>query len=162
MNCHFVFEVKRNQLGEIEKFKARLVADGNSQQHGVDFDKVFSTVVRLSTVRLVLAIAAAKDYNLSSIDIRQAFLQGELHEDIYMRVPPGHPSRDAHGNPVVLKLNKSLYGLKQAGRVWNKLLIKSLLAWGFKQSTIDMLPVHSQVARVYHLVARVGGRHHHC
>ena len=138
MGCHFVFEVKRNHLGELEKFKARLVADGNSQQYGVDFDKVFSTVVRLSTVRLVLAIAAARDYNLHSVDIRQAFLQGQLTEDIYMRVPPGHPSRDAHGRPVVLKLNKSLYGLKQAGRVWNKLLVKSLLAWGFKQSTIDI------------------------
>ena len=138
MGCHFVFEVKRNQLGEIEKFKARLVADGNSQQHGVDFDRVFSTVVRLSTVRLVLAIAAARDYNLSCIDIRQAFLQGNLTEDIYMQVPPGHPSRDAKGNRVVLKLNKSLYGLKQAGRVWNKLLIKSLIAWGFHQSTIDV------------------------
>ena len=138
MGCHFVFEVKRNQLGEIEKFKARLVADGNSQQHGVDFDRVFSTVVRLSTVRLVLAIAAARDYNLSCIDIRQAFLQGDLTEDIYMQVPPGHPYRDAKGNRVVLKLNKSLYGLKQAGRVWNKLLIKSLIAWGFTQSTIDV------------------------
>ena len=138
MGCHFVFEVKRNHLGELEKFKARLVADGNSQQHGVDFDKVFSTVVRMSTVRLVLAIAAARDYNLSSVDIRQAFLQGQLTEDIYMRVPPGHPSRDAHGHPVILKLNKSLYGLKQAGRVWNKLLVKSLLTWGFKQSTIDV------------------------
>ena len=66
MRCHFVFEVKRKQDGSVEKFKARLVADGNTQQHGVDFDRVFSTVVKMSTVRLVLAIAATRDYNLTS------------------------------------------------------------------------------------------------
>mgnify|MGYP001200688804 CR=1 FL=1 len=59
MNSHFVFDVKRNKLGEIEKFKARLVADGQTQQMGIDYDRVFSTVVKMSTIRLVLAIAAA-------------------------------------------------------------------------------------------------------
>lgn len=138
MNCHFVFDLKRNQLGEIEKFKARLVADGNTQQYGVDFDRVFSTVVKLSTIRIVLAIAAVEDYNLSSIDIRQAYLQAELKENLYMRVPPGHPRFDKSGNPLVLKLNRSLYGLKQAGREWNKLLVSFLLEWGFVQSMIDV------------------------
>lgn len=74
MRCHFVFTVKRNSDGSIEKFKARLVADGNTQKWGIDFDKVFSTVAKLSTLRLVLILAAANDYNLSSTDIRQAYL----------------------------------------------------------------------------------------
>lgn len=138
MGSHFVFDVKRNQLGEIEKFKARLVADGNTQLYGVDFDRIFSTVVKMSTIRLVLAIAALKDYNLSSIDIRQAYLQAELKEDLYMRVPPGHPRFDGTGRPLALKLNRSLYGLKQAGREWNKLLVQFLLNWGFMQSVIDV------------------------
>ena len=138
MRCHFVFEVKRKQDGSVEKFKARLVADGNTQQHGVDFDRVFSTVVKMSTVRLVLAIATAKDYNLTSVDIRQAYLQAELSEDLYMRVPAGLPDRDSSGAPLVLKLNRSLYGLKQAGREWNKLLVAFLIEWGFKQSSIDV------------------------
>ena len=138
MRCHFVFEVKRKQDGSVEKFKARLVADGNTQQHGVDFDRVFSTVVKMSTVRLVLAIAATRDYNLTSVDIRQAYLQAELSEDLYMRVPAGLPDRDSSGSPLVLKLNRSLYGLKQAGREWNKLLVAFLLEWGFKQSSIDV------------------------
>ena len=91
MNCHFVFAVKRNADGSIEKFKARLVADGNTQKHGVDFDRVFSSVVKTLTIRLALIVAAACDYNLSSIDIRQAYLQAELKEDLFMRIPPGIP-----------------------------------------------------------------------
>lgn len=138
MGSHLVFDIKRNQLGEIEKFKARLVADGNTQVHGVDYDRVFSTVCKMSTVRVVLAIAASEDYNLSSIDIRQAYLQAELKEDLYMRVPPGHPRFDENGQPLVLKLNRSLYGLKQAGRCWNKLLVSFLLEYGFVQSVIDV------------------------
>ena len=138
MNCHFVFDVKRNQLGEIEKFKARLVADGNTQQHGLDFDRIFSTVVKMSTIRVVMAIAAAEDYNLSSVDVRQAYLHATLTENIYMRVPPSYPRFDRNGQPLVLKLNKSLYGLKQAGREWNKLLVAFLVEWGFTQSVIDV------------------------
>ena len=78
MHCHFVFAVKRLQDGSVEKFKARLVADGNTQKFGVDFDKVFATVVKTQTIRLCLIMAAARDYNLSSIDITQAYLQAEL------------------------------------------------------------------------------------
>ena len=78
MMCHFVFAIKRLASGAIEKFKARLVADGNTQKFGVDFDRVFATVVKTPTIRLVLIIAAAYDYNLTSIDIRQAYLQAEL------------------------------------------------------------------------------------
>ena len=69
MHCHFVFAIKRKADGSIDKFKARLVADGNTQKHGVDFNRVFATVVKALTIRLVLAIAAARDYNLTSLDI---------------------------------------------------------------------------------------------
>jgi hypothetical protein len=106
MHCHYVFAVKRKADGSIEKFKARLVADGNTQKHGVDFDRVFATVVKTSTIRLVLLLAAARDYNLSSIDIRQAYLQSLLDPNVplYMRPPPDVFPFDQHGNPLVCKL----------------------------------------------------------
>lgn len=107
MRCHMVFTVKRLADGSVEKFKCRLVADGNTQRWGVDFDKVFSTVAKLSTLRLVLAIAAACDYNLSSVDIRQAYLQATLAEDLYMIVPPSLPTEDSNGNPLVARLKCS-------------------------------------------------------
>jgi hypothetical protein len=85
MHCHYVFAVKRKADGSIEKFKARLVASGRG-----DFDRVFATVVKTSTIRLVLLLAAARDYKLSSIDIRQAYLQSLLDPNVplYMRPPP--------------------------------------------------------------------------
>ena len=137
MHCHYVFTVKRKADGSIEKFKARLVADGNTQKHGVDFDRIFSTVVKTTTIRLVLAIAAARDYNLTSIDIRQAYLQARLTEDLYMRPPPDVHARDARGRPLVCLLRRSLYGLKQAGREWAMLFTSFLLEWGFTRSAAD-------------------------
>ena len=79
--CHalpLVFAIKRKADGSIDKFKARLVADGSTQKHWVDFNRVFATVVKALTIRLVLAIAAARDYNLTSLDIRQAYLQATI------------------------------------------------------------------------------------
>jgi hypothetical protein len=138
MHCHFVFAVKRKADGSIEKFKARLVADGNTQKFGVDFDRIFSSVVKTVTIRLVLAIAAARDYNLSSIDVRQAYLQASLNRDLYMRVPPGLPRYTRSGARLVCKLLRSLYGLRQAGREWAELLTSFLLQWGFVRSDIDV------------------------
>ena len=137
MNCHYVFTVKRKADGSIEKFKARLVADGNTQKFGVDFDRIFSTVVKVTTIRLVLIIAAARGYNLTSIDIRQAYLQAELKEDLFMRPPPDVRPFDSQHRPLVCKLRRSLYGLKQAGREWGMLFSAFLINWGFKRSTID-------------------------
>lgn len=137
MRCHMVFTVKRLADGTVEKFKCRLVADGNTQRWGVDFNKVFSTVAKLATLRLILTLAAACDYNLSSVDIRQAYLQATLSEDLYMIMPPGLPDVDADGNPLVVRLKRSLYGLRQAGREWHQLFTSTLKDWGFMQSQID-------------------------
>ena len=137
MRCHYVFAVKRNPDGSIEKFKARLVADGNTQKWGIDFDRIFSTVVKTCTLRLLLIIAAANDYNLSQVDIKQAYLQATVTEDLYMRVPEGLPNRDDQGRPLVCKLQRSLYGLRQAGREWGNCLSDYLVGYGFKRSTID-------------------------
>ena len=88
MRCHFIFTVKRQRDGSLDKFKCRLVADGNTQKYGVDFDRIFSTVVKSTTIRMVLIIACSKGWHLSAIDIAQAYLQAELSEDLYMMVPP--------------------------------------------------------------------------
>lgn len=138
MRCHMVFTVKRLSDGSIEKFKCRLVADGNTQRYGVDFNRIFSTVAKLSTLRLLLAIAAARGYRLTSIDVRQAYLHAELREDLYMQMPPGLPTVDSDGNKLVAKLRKSLYGLRQAGREWADLLSSFLTSWGFRRSAIDI------------------------
>ncbi len=92
-------------------FKARLVADGNTQKYVIDYDRIFATVVKSLTIRLVLIIAAARDYNLSSLDIRQAYLQAEIKEDFFMRVPPGVSHHTPAGEPQVCKLRQSHYGL---------------------------------------------------
>ena len=136
LRCHFVYALKRLADGSVEKFKARLVADGTSQRAGIDYFRTFSTVVKAVTIRLILILAALLDLNLTSIDIRQAYLQASLTTDIYMQVPPGLPTT-VDGDPVVCKLNRSLYGLKQAGREWATLLTSFLLEYGFVRSTID-------------------------
>ena len=138
MHCHYVFDVKRTKTGSIEKFKARLVADGNTQKFGVDFDRVFATVVKTQTIRLALILATVRDYNLSSIDITQAYLQAALDDELYMRPPPGVSVRSPDGNQLVCKLRRSLYGLKQAGREWAVLFTSFLLSWGLVRSTIDV------------------------
>jgi len=138
MRCHMVFTVKRLADGSIEKFKCRLVADGNTQRYGVDFNRIFSTVAKLSTLRLFLAIAAARGYRLTSVDIRQAYLQADLNENLYMHMPPGLPDSDSQGNKLIVKLRKSLYGLRQAGREWADLLSEFLITWGFHRSIIDI------------------------
>ena len=117
---------------------ARLVADGNTQKYGIDYDKIFATVVKSLTIRLVLIIAAARDYNVSSLDIRQAYLQAEIKEDLYMRVPPGVSPHTPAGEHRVCKLCRSLYGLRQAGREWAMLLANFILKWGFTRSAIDV------------------------
>ena len=122
INCHYIFTVKRKADESIDKFKARLVADGNTQKYGIDYDRIFATLVKSLTIRLVLLIAVARDYNLSSLDIRQTYLQAEIKEDLFMRVPPGASHHTPAGEPRVCKLSRSFYGLRQAGREWAILL----------------------------------------
>ena len=137
MRCHYVFTVKRKSDGSIEKFKARLVADGNTQKYGVDFNRIFSTVVKASTLRLLLVIAAAHDFDLHQIDITQAYLQANVTEDLYMTVPPGMHAFDKENMPICCKLRRTLYGLRQSGREWGELLASFLIAFGFVRSSID-------------------------
>jgi hypothetical protein len=124
-----VFNLKRNAEGEVVKHKARLVAKGYVQKQGIDFEEVFAPMARLDTVRLILAIAANKGWQVHHLDVKTAFLNGELEEEVYVSQPDGFLEKGKEKH--VLKLSKALYGLRQAPRAWNIKLDKSLRSLKF-------------------------------
>lgn len=117
VDCRWVYRLKK-EPGGTSKYKARLVARGFSQVYGENFWDTYAPVVKSSTVRLLMACAVERDMHVEQIDVRNAYVQSELKEIIYMRQPPGFQEDD----DMVCRLNKSLYGLKQAGFEWNKCL----------------------------------------
>ena len=129
----WVFAIKKNELGEIVRYKARLVAQGFSQIPGVDYSDTFAPVVRFDSLRTVLALAAINDWEVQAIDIKGAYLAAELKEELYMRQPEGF----ADGTDDVLQLKKAIYGLKQAGHDFHELLKTLLTNAGFEKCPAD-------------------------
>lgn len=110
----WIFKIKFNSDGSLDRYKARLVAQGFSQVEGIDFHETYAPVVRHTTIRIILAMANRCDWLVWQLDVCTAFLYGELEEDVYM-----HPPEELeHARGKVCKLRKSLYGLKQSSRVW--------------------------------------------
>ncbi len=133
--CKWVFKTKRNADGSIERYKARLVAKGYSQKEGIDYSETFSPTLIHTSIRTLLALAAAHDWEVHQVDVATAFLNGTLEEEVYMQQPPEFiKSGEEH---LVCKLIKSLYGLKQAGRVWNEEINAFLCSVGFHRSLAD-------------------------
>eukprot|EP00963_Diacronema_lutheri_P000532 scaffold30_cov329-Pavlova_lutheri.AAC.1 len=130
--CKWVFKVKYDQDGNIQRFKARLVAKGFKQVAGIDFGETFAPVAKQSTLRILWTLAAKRDWKVENIDIKTAFLNGDLDEEIYMDMPLGFQL-----DGKVWKLKKTLYGLKQAPRAWHIKLTDVLEKLGFRCSTAD-------------------------
>ncbi|GKD28868.1 putative RNA-directed DNA polymerase [Tanacetum coccineum] len=130
----WIFKVKYKFTGEVERFKARLVDKGFNQKEGIDYAEIFSPLVKMVTVRCVLSLVIQRGWTVYQLDINNAFLYGEIVEDVYMTLPEGYFN---HYDKRVCKLQKSLYGLKQAPRKWNEKLTCVLKEYGFEHSKND-------------------------
>ncbi|GAA0149543.1 transmembrane signal receptor [Lithospermum erythrorhizon] len=139
VGCKWVFTIKYNEKGIIERYKARLVAKGFTQTYGIDFSETFAPVAKLNTIRVLLSFAANLDWELHQLDVKNAFLNGELEEEVYMKQPPGFEDASKY----VCKLKKSLYRLKQSPRAWFNRFSKSVKDLGYMQCQADhILSIH--------------------
>ena len=135
VGCKWVFVKKRDEHGNIIRYKARLVAQGFSQKPGIDYsnDGTFAPVMRFESLRTLLALGAINNWKLRQFDIKGAYLHGTLHETIYMRQPEGFDDGSGH----VCRLIRPIYGLKQSGNIWNEEFSSTMIEIGFTQLKTD-------------------------
>ncbi|GKF59221.1 retrovirus-related pol polyprotein from transposon TNT 1-94 [Tanacetum coccineum] len=131
----WIFKNKKDESILVIRNKIRLVAIGYCQQEGIDYDETFSPVARIEAIRLFLAYTAPKDFTVFQIDVKTAFLNGILKEEVYVGQPSGFVSKQYPDH--VYALDKALYGLKQAHRAWYDVLLKFLVDSGFQKGSID-------------------------
>lgn len=135
IGCKWVYKIKRNADGSIERYKARLVAKGFTQSQGIDYDETYSPVANLTSIRLMLTVAVKRGWKIHQMDVKTAYLNGHLREEIYMKQPNGYMQKGSEH--MVCKLNRSLYGLKQSGRSWNETLDNKFKKSGLIRSNTD-------------------------
>jgi hypothetical protein len=149
----WIFKNKTDEHGAVIRNKARLVAQGYTQIEGVDFDETFAPVAKLESVRILLSIACHLGFKLYQMDVKSAFLNVVLQEEVYVEQPKGF--QDPHHPHHVYKLKKALYGLKQAPRAWYERLATYLLAKGFTRGQADRTlfirnqGTHKLIAQIY-------------
>uniref|UniRef100_A0A2N9J8P7 Integrase catalytic domain-containing protein n=1 Tax=Fagus sylvatica TaxID=28930 RepID=A0A2N9J8P7_FAGSY len=133
VGCRWVFTVKQNPDGTVDRLKARLVAKGFTQTYGLDYTETFSPVAKLNSIRIIISLAANLDWPLHQLDVKNAFLHGDLTETVYMTQPPGFESK----GECVCHLKKSIYGLKQSPRAWFDKFSKAVVSHGMTRSQAD-------------------------
>ena len=133
VGCKWIFTVKYNAEGQVERYKARLVARGFTQTYGLDYEETFAPVAKLNTVRVLLSLAVNLDWPLLQFDVKNAFLNGELEEEVFMQLPPGF---DNSGGKVC-RLKKAIYGLKQSPRAWFGRFTKAMKDQDYTQAQSD-------------------------
>ena len=135
MGCKWVFSIKYKADGSVDRYKARLVAKGLTQTYGIDYLETFSPVAKLNTVRVLLSLATNLDWPLHQLDVKNAFLHGDLEEEVYMNIPPGYTTY--FKTKTICKLEQALYGLKQSPRVWFGKFSSAMQKYDYHQSNSD-------------------------
>ncbi len=116
IGCKWVYTIKHNADGSMNKYKTRLVAKGYAQTYGIDYEKTYSPVAKMMTIRAIIAILTTKGWSLHQMDVKNVFFHGDLQEEVYMEQPPSYVGQ-AHPN-LVCRLKKTLYNLKQTPKAW--------------------------------------------
>lgn len=132
--CQWIYKTMFDANGKETRKKSRLVACGNRQREGLDYTDMFAPVAKPTSVRILLQVATVKKWEIHQMDVHNAFLHGDLKEEVYMKLPPGFDDPDP---TKVCRLRKSIYGLKQSPRCWFSKLTTALKSYGFKQSRAD-------------------------
>jgi hypothetical protein len=154
VGCKWVFSIKHKADGSIDRYKARLVAKGYTQTYGIDYQETFSPVAKLNTIRVLMSLATNLDWPLHQFDVKNAFLHGDLEEEVYMDVPPGYTANSE--SKVVCKLQRALYGLKQSPRAWFGRFSLAMKKYGYIQSNSDhTLFLKHQLGKVTALIIYV-------
>ena len=130
IGCKWVFKTKKDSLGNIERHKARLVAKGFTQREGIDYTETFSPISKKDSFRIIMALVAHFDFDLHQMDVKTAFLNGNLEEEVYMKQPEGFSSSEG-------ELKKSIYGLKQASHQWYLKFHEVITSFGFEENIMD-------------------------
>ena len=130
VGCKWVFSIKYKADESVERYKARLVAKGYTQTYGVDYQETFLPVAKLNTVKVLLSLAANLNWPLHQFDVKNAFLHGDLEEEIYMDVSLGYMANSK--DKIVCKLQRTLYGLKQSPKAWFGRLNSAMRKYGFQ------------------------------
>lgn len=154
VGCKWVFTVKCKADGSIDRYKARLVAKGYTQAYGIDYEETFAPVAKMNTIRVLLSIAVNLDWQLHQLDVKNAFLNGELSEEVYMDSPPGW---EESFRGKVCKLRRSLYGLKQSPRAWFERFTGTVKKYGYLQCQADhtLFTKHSSSGSITMLIVYV-------
>jgi hypothetical protein len=151
ISSKWVFKIKHNSDGTVERYKARLVARGFMQKEGIDYQETYAPVVRYGSLRLLLAIANTLNLEVHQMDVKTAFLNGDLQEEIYMAQPEGYITKGTEH--LVCKLKKTLYGLKQSSRAWYLKLHQFLVKQGFTKNSADYSVYSKKQANAIFIIA---------